>query len=196
MSSFSIALQFQWAVCLTLFYFLFFFFQYIFWKQIFLRFYERVEVTDIGNMVIRLFHSLSCDMFIASSKASSPHSRSSASSFSLQYLRFSLRSSSSCIHLLCRLPVLSTFPPTRVLEGSSYERCDQSSSTSFFSSYVGYSSPHWLYVTLHHFSPDRSNCAAALQIGRSLVRFQMVSVKFFFDIILPIALWPWGRLSL
>ena len=37
---------------------------------------------------------------------------------------------------------------------------------------------------------------AVLQIGRSLVRFQMVSLEFFIDIILPIALWPWGRLSL
>jgi hypothetical protein len=35
-----------------------------------------------------------------------------------------------------------------------------------------------------------------LQIGRSLVRFQMVSLQFFIDIILPIAPWPWGRLSL
>ena len=33
---------------------------------------------------------------------------------------------------------------------------------------------------------------AVLQIGRSLVRLQMVSLEFFIDIILPIALWPWG----
>ena len=37
---------------------------------------------------------------------------------------------------------------------------------------------------------------AVLQTGRSLVRFQMVSLEFFIDIILPIALWPWGRLRL
>ena len=43
---------------------------------------------------------------------------------------------------------------------------------------------------------DRRGTGAVLQIGRSLVRFQMVSLEFFIDIILPIALWPWGRLSL
>ena len=41
-----------------------------------------------------------------------------------------------------------------------------------------------------------SGLGAVLQIGRSLVRFQMVSLEFFIDIILPIEHWPWDRLSL
>jgi len=31
---------------------------------------------------------------------------------------------------------------------------------------------------------------------RSQVRFPMVSLAFFIDIVLPAALWPWGWLSL
>jgi hypothetical protein len=36
----------------------------------------------------------------------------------------------------------------------------------------------------------------ALQAGRWRVRFTMVSVESFIDIILPAALWPWGWLNL
>jgi hypothetical protein len=35
----------------------------------------------------------------------------------------------------------------------------------------------------------------ALHTGRSRVRLPMVSLGYFIDIILPAALWPWGRLS-
>jgi len=34
------------------------------------------------------------------------------------------------------------------------------------------------------------------KIGRSRVPFPIVSLEFFSDIILPVALWHWGRLSL
>jgi hypothetical protein len=36
----------------------------------------------------------------------------------------------------------------------------------------------------------------ALKVGRSRVRFPMVSLEFFILIILSAAVWPWGRLSL
>jgi hypothetical protein len=36
----------------------------------------------------------------------------------------------------------------------------------------------------------------ALQTGTSRVRFPMVSLEFSIDIIVSVALWPWGRLSL
>ena len=43
---------------------------------------------------------------------------------------------------------------------------------------------------------DAVGSDTALQDERSRVRFPMVSLEFFIGIILPAALWPWGRLSL
>ena len=38
----------------------------------------------------------------------------------------------------------------------------------------------------------RAVAYTTLQTGRSRVRFPMVSLEFFIDIILPAALWPWS----
>jgi len=43
---------------------------------------------------------------------------------------------------------------------------------------------------------DAVGWGTTLQAGRPRFRFPMVSLEFFIDIILPVALWPWGRLSL
>jgi hypothetical protein len=50
-----------------------------------------------------------------------------------------------------------------------------------------------LNCTLHKL---RYGKGTTLQTGRSRVRFPMVSLEFFSDIIMPVTLWPWGRLSL
>jgi hypothetical protein len=55
------------------------------------------------NSCSHSFHSLSCEVSVVFSTTSAV--RSSASSFNLQYLVFSSRSSSSCLLLLPRLPL-------------------------------------------------------------------------------------------
>ena len=47
-----------------------------------------------------------------------------------------------------------------------------------------------------HAAGDVVGCGTALKAERSRVRFPMLSLEFFIDIILPAALGPWGSLSL
>ena len=69
--------------------------------------------------------------------------------------------------------------------------------------------PIFLFIPTIQLSPDLSGIALHIgarggvvvkalrykPAGRSF-RFPMVSLEFFSDIILPVALWPWGQLSL
>jgi hypothetical protein len=56
----------------------------------------------------------------------------------------------------------------------------------------------YLYVRYNFYGACRSavRWGTTLQDGRSQVRILMVSLEFFDNLILPAALWPWGRLSL
>jgi hypothetical protein len=55
---------------------------------------------------------------------------------------------------------------------------------------------HVKVVTEFVLSGGAVGWGTALQAGRSRVRFPIVSLEFFFDVILPVALCPWGWLSL
>ena len=52
------------------------------------------------------------------------------------------------------------------------------------------------YIQFYSFIPDGINVVCnTLHTGGSRVLFPMVSLEFFSDIILLVALWPWGRIS-
>jgi len=81
-----------------------------------------------------------------------------------------LKSFGSCLFLLPQLP-LTSIPPFIFPSVTCFRR-----------------------QFLHQMSPFQLDFL--LVTGRSRVRFPMVSLEFFIDIILPVALWPWGWLSL
>ena len=60
---------------------------------------------------------------------------------------------------------------------------------------------HFMYV-FSTFQDSSNKFISAINVskfrlvGRSQVRFPMLSLEFFIDVILPAAPWPWGQLSL
>ena len=52
-----------------------------------------------------------------------------------------------------------------------------------------------IYFSEMHTKHMEHAVAQLVEAGRSRVRFPMVSLEFFIDIILLAALWHWGRLS-
>ena len=85
--------------------------------------------------------------------------RSSACSFNFQYTLFSLRSASSCLHLLPCLPLTSIFPSIMYFRTQFLRKMWLIQLVFLFLLFVGYFSPPWRFKILLHFSQDQSNLA-------------------------------------
>ena len=81
---------------------------------------------------------------------------SSVSSFNFYYLLFSLGSTSSCLHLLSRLPATFIFASIKCFGREVLCTMYQIKLSCFFI-YVGCLFSHWLFLTILHFSHDPSN---------------------------------------
>ena len=116
----------------------------------------------------------------------------------LQQHRDSLRAS---IHWLALTPVIYLTNVSRAARrtGRKVSNCHTVSMTGLFDKYsclginVTCSAGHCCLLDKN---PVLGHSFTALQTGRSQVRFPMVSLEFFIDIILPATIWPWSRICL
>ena len=114
----------------------------------------------INSFIHSFIHSsVSHDRSTASSNTGSHRVRSSASSSNFQYPPFSLRASTSCLHLLPRVTVtsilLSVFPSITCVRRQFLHNIWPIQLAFLLLMFAGYSCPRWLFVTLLHFSHDR-----------------------------------------
>jgi len=59
-----------------------------------------------------------------------------------------------------------------------------------------YLGKYTIFITLHGLRGAAFGRGTALQAGRTRFRLPMRPLKWVIDLLVPVALWPWGRLRL